>query len=187
MSNNEYDELVLKYQYLVYKIAGRFKSKYVEYDDLVQAGFMGLLKAIKNNINDDTFIAYAAKYITCEIKDEIKKSSLYKVSDYYYKLSSKINNIKSDDMEEIARIANTSLDNVIFIKSNAYYSIEKVDNYDNYQSNNFKIPLGLSKLEEDVLLMRVVYRYTQKEISESLRVSQSKISRILKNIVEKIV
>ena len=41
--------------------------------------------------------------------------------------------------------------------------------------------------EEDVLLMRVVYRYTQKEISESLRVSQSKISRILKNIVEKIV
>lgn len=187
MNNSEYDELFEKNKYLVYKIASRFKSKFVEYEDLVQAGFMGLLKAIRNCRNEATFLSYATKYIVSEIKMEIRNNSYFKVSDYFYKLGNKIKKIDIDDYEELARLTNTSIENVILVKNYGFYSIEKIDDYDLYPSCGLKIPLGLDKIEEEILKLRVVYHYSQKEIGHHLGVSQTTVSRILKNIVEKLV
>ena len=41
--NTNEEDIVREYQGLVYKIARRFKSPYLEFDDLVQVGIMGLL------------------------------------------------------------------------------------------------------------------------------------------------
>ena len=186
MTNNENNELFEKYKYLVYKIVKRFNNKYIEYDDLVQAGYMGLLKAIDNAKNMNTFISYASKYIIFEIKEEIKKGSYFKISDYLYKISNKVRQVDSNDFEEIAKICNTSIENVILIKSNNLYTIDKLEDFENISCEFFKMPLGLNAMEEEVLKMRALYRYKEKEIAQTLNISQSNVSRILKNIVEKI-
>ena len=189
MKNENSEEIVDKYQFLVYKLASKMKANYLEYEDLVQIGFMGLLKAIKNyQENENTnFLSYASKYIVYEIKKEIRKSSYYKVSDYLYKLANKINSVESNDIYKIANLTNESIENILFIKCNNMYTIEKIEDYNEIPSKELKIPIGLTKQEEDVYYMRIVYNYTQKEIGTILNISQSTVSRIIKSICEKLI
>ncbi len=180
------DELVEKYKYLVYFLAKKLYNKRVEFDDLVQAGFMGLLKAITKKNNDNSFSAYASKYIIYEMKQELRKTSLFKVSDYLYKLSIKVNKLKEDDIYEIAEKCRTSIENVLLIKSLGYNCIDKIEDFEIIDDSNYKIPIDLDKDEEEVYKMRVLYQYSQKEIATALNISQSKVSRIIKRIVEKL-
>ena len=73
--NTNEEDIVREYQGLVYKIARRFKSPYLEFDDLVQVGFMGLLKSYHRfDKNKNTkFSTFAVYYIMGAIKDELKK------------------------------------------------------------------------------------------------------------------
>ena len=63
---------------LVWKVVREIKNKpsFLEYDDLFQIGFMGLLKAIKNyNDAKGPFIPYAKRIIKFAIKDEFRNIS----------------------------------------------------------------------------------------------------------------
>ena len=73
---NKYDEVVEEYQYLVYKLAKRLYNGKTEYDDLVQAGFLGLIKAIEhyNPFISQKFLGFASKYIIYEMKKEFRKN-----------------------------------------------------------------------------------------------------------------
>ena len=186
---NKYDEVVKEYQYLVYKLAKRLYNGKTEYEDLVQAGFLGLIKAIDhyNPFISQKFLGFASKYILYEMKKEFRKSSYFNISDYLYKLSNKIQKIKSNDLEEIAMTCNTSLENVLIIKTQDIYTIEKLDDYNNIPSNELKLPIGLTKLEEKIYKMRVLYHYSQNEIANCLLISQSSVSKKLKIIGEKLI
>ena len=73
--NTNEEDIVREYQGLVYKIARRFKSPYLEFDDLVQVGFMGLLKSYHrfDKTKNTKFSTFAVYYIMGAIKDELKK------------------------------------------------------------------------------------------------------------------
>lgn len=186
---NKYDEVVEEYQYLVYKLAKRLYNGKTEYDDLVQAGFLGLIKAIDhyNPFISQKFLGFASKYIIYEMKKEFRKNSYFNISDYLYKLSNKVQKIESNNLEEIARTCNTSLENVLIIKTHDIYTIEKLDDYNDIPSKDLKLPIGLTKLEEKIYKMRVLYHYSQKEIAKSLLISQSSVSKKLKIIGEKLI
>lgn len=186
MNNDEKERLFEKYQYLVYKIGKKLKNDFIDFEDMIQAGFMGLLKAINNHNNLDTFISYASKYIVYEMKEEIKKGSYFKISDYFYKLGNKVREQSELNLFEIAEKCNTSVENVLLIKSQGFYQIDKIENYDEFEDTYYKLPIGLDEIEEEVFKLKALYRYTQNDIAKALNISQSKVNRILKNIVEKI-
>ena len=189
MKSNIYEEVVEKYQYLVYKLASRLYNGKTEYDDLVQAGFLGLIKAVDNYnpFISDKFISYASKYIIYAMKEEFRKESYFNISDYLYKLSRKVNNIDSLDIKEISKKCNTSIENILIIKSFNLYTIEKIDDYKEIPCNDLKTPIGLTLLEEKIYNLRVLYHYTQSEIARSLCISQSAVSRKLKAIGKKLI
>lgn len=83
VNTRNYEYIVENYKFLVYKIASRFKCPYLEYNDLVQVGFMGMLKAagrydLTKNVKFTTFATY---YILGAIKDELRKVT----KDYHLK------------------------------------------------------------------------------------------------------
>ena len=188
VNTSSYEYIVNKYQDLVYKLARRLDYGKMHFDDLVQAGFMGLLYA-SNNFDftkNTNFISYASKYIISEIKKENRKASLYKTSDYFLKLKSKIDKLKDLSIKEIAEKTGTSIENIMLIKSmeNDTISLEE----DKYPSPNINfIEIVLSNEELQLYKLRIVNKYSQNEISKILNVSQSTVSRMLKKLQIKII
>ena len=85
---NSYEYLVKKHQGLVYHIVNRFNVSSFDRDDLIQAGMMGLLEAIKRyDINYNTkFSTYAIPYILGNIKKEYNIQNSVISSSYYKKI-----------------------------------------------------------------------------------------------------
>mgnify|MGYP003306472061 CR=1 FL=1 len=189
VNTSSYEYIVNKYKNLVYKLARRLNLGKVDYDDLVQAGFMGLLAACNNFdfTKNTNFISYATYYIISEIKKENRKSSIYKTSDYIQKLKNKINKYDNLTIEEIARKVNTSVENVMLVKSLNYEVISFNDIEECYPSPRLNfIELILTKEELEVYKLKVINKYSQKEISKTLNISQSTVSRRLKELENKI-
>ncbi|MBE6663924.1 MAG: sigma-70 family RNA polymerase sigma factor [Ruminococcaceae bacterium] len=102
---------------LVRSIALRFKDRGVEYEDLVQIGSMGMLKAIRSfDISKGTvFSTYAVPLIIGEIKRFIRDDGLIKVSRVYKQQSALLNKEreryileygKEPKIEELSKICN---------------------------------------------------------------------------------
>lgn len=145
---NQSEYLVEKYQLLVYKIARRFKNPNLEFEDLVQAGLMGLFKAtLKYDVTKNTkFITFATHYIIGAIKDEMRKKWTT-ISVINYELHENLNEIEGKYLNMLA--------------------------YD------------FTDLEQKVLELRL-RRLSQLSIATELDLSQSTVSRILKNIKVKL-
>lgn len=182
-----YEFIINKYKNLVYKLARRLDNGKAQFDDLVQAGFMGLLNACNNfdfTKNND-FISYASKYIVSEIKKENRKSNPYKVSDYLLKLKSKVEKLENLSLEEISRITSTSVDNILLAKSIDNEVLEF--NEELYPSPRLKfIELVLTEEELEIYKLRMINKYSQKEISKLLNISQPTVSRLIKRLEIKI-
>lgn len=188
MKNNykSYDYIVNKYKNLVYYLARRLYQK-SDFDDLVQAGFMGLLKA-SNNFDftkSENFKNYASKYIIYAMKKELRNKNLIHVSDYFYKIKNKINKEEINDMLELSEKTNISLENIILAgEQKVIFDDERINNY--LDCTNKKFLVYLSKEEMELYNLRVKNNLNQKEISEYLKVSQSSISRRLEKLKQKI-
>lgn len=182
-----YEFIINKYKNLVYKLARRLDYGKASFDDLVQAGFMGLLYACNkfDFTRNSDFISYASKYIISEMKKENGKSTPYKVSDYLLKLKSKVDKLNNLSLQEISQLIGTSVDNVMLAKSLDSEIVEF--NEELYLSPKLKfIELELNKEELQVYKLRIVNKYSQKEISKILNVSQPTVSRMIKRIENKI-
>ncbi len=182
-----YEFIINKYKNLVYKLARRLDYGKASFDDLVQAGFMGLLYACNkfDFTRNSDFISYASKYIISEMKKENGKSTPYKVSDYLLKLKSKVDKLNNLSLQEISQLIGTSVDNVMLAKSLDSEIVEF--NEELYLSPKLKfIELELNKEELQIYKLRIVNKYSQKEISKILNVSQPTVSRMIKRIENKI-
>lgn len=102
---------------LVRSIALRFKDRGVEYEDLVQIGSMGMLKAIRSfDLSKGTvFSTYAVPLIIGEIRRFIRDDGLIKVSRIYKQQSAQlsrerekyiISNGKDPSIEELSKLCN---------------------------------------------------------------------------------
>lgn len=188
MKNNygSYDYIVDKYKNLVYYLAKRLYQKN-DFDDLVQAGFMGLLKASNNFdfIKSKNFTNYASKYIIFEMKKELKNKNLIRVSDYFDRIRTKINKFQTHDLTKLSELTNVSLENIVLAKEQyVILDDEQILQHSNYDDRNFLLYLTDEELE--LYSLRINYNLNQKEISEYLHISQSTVSRKLKELKDKI-
>lgn len=194
-------EVLLKYQNLIYKMSNRFYG--VSKEDLVQAGFVGLLKAYKNydpNRNV-SFSTYAYDYIYGEMYECESKSKNVFVNKNMKRLYKKV--ISTKDMlsqkynreislNEVCEFLNVDINLVMDIinSSSDYVPIEEtVISENNNLDNLILLKNSLNKLndlEKQIIKERFISDYTQEETARKLGISQSKVSRIESKSKEKI-
>ncbi len=210
------DELIVENTPLVKSVVRRYSGKNVEYDDLMQLGSMGLLKAIKNfdeNFNV-RFSTYAVPMIAGEIKRFIRDDGAVKVSRALKLLAYNIGKFKDDfsksnnrepTIDEISKAFNVDKEEVVFALDSTRYPLSLndtqgddegaplIDKIGENTSNDLddKIILkgvikDLPEREKKIIILRYYRDKTQSEVAGIMGVSQVQISRIENKILSKI-
>lgn len=177
----------------VYKLVKRMAFDSNDYEDLVQAGLMGLLYASRryDSFYHTPFLSYAAPYILGEIKREIRERNPIKLSREIYSLFKKIKSADKTSIEDIAKENNTTKENVILaldfspkIISISAFEEDKMElSLENQDERKIVITKAIQELpeEERMLIFNRYYKgYTQNELAIKTGQTQSKISRLEK-------
>lgn len=207
------DALIVENTPLVKSVVRRYSGKNVEYDDLMQLGSMGLLKAIKNfdeNFNV-RFSTYAVPMIAGEIKRFIRDDGAVKVSRALKLLAYNIGKFKDDfsktnnrepTIDEISKEFNVDKEEVVFALDSTRYPLSLndtqgddegaplIDKIGENTSNDIddKIILkgvikNLPEREKKIIILRYYRDKTQSEVAGIMGVSQVQISRIENKIL----
>ena len=196
----EAKEILLKENIpLIKSIVKRYKGKNIEYDDLMQLGSLGLVKAI-NNFNPDFGVrlsTYAVPMITGEIKRFIRDDGAIKVSRALKTMSYKIgkfveeyqqNNAKEPEISVIAKQFDIDEQEVVYILDSSKMPVSIYEKNDDDNGKSLIDRLSDSTTEEDMLdkltLKDCIQKLPQRE--KLLRVlryykdkTQSEIAKIL--------
>lgn len=207
------DELLLKYDKLIYMMANKYKN-YASIDDLYQAGCIGLKEALthydKSKGSDLT--SYICLYIKGEMLKEVSNSREIRVGYDVYNFSKKVKEARDYLTQEFGREATTY--EVAYYMNENIEKIEMVDrvsmpvyhlddrNEDNlslydkvsyvekaYDTDILDLKSACDKLnlyEKSLINNRYYLDKTQQEVAESLGISQVKVSREEKKILEKL-
>lgn len=209
------EELVKENIPLVKSVVKRFKGR-GEYDDLMQLGAIGFIKAIQNF--DETygvrFSTYAVPMISGEIKRFLRDDGAVKVSRWAKTLAQKINvfideKLKSGEKEptvdEIAQNFGVEAEQVVFAMDTGHYLFslsstvgdddvtleDKIVGDRSPDEDLDKIMLkdfieDLPEREKKVIILRYFRDKTQSEIAAELGVSQVQVSRIECKVLQKL-
>ncbi len=213
--NSAKGELIKQNIPLIISVAKRYKSRGVEYDDLIQLGSIGLLKAIMNFNSgfDVKFSTYAVPMIVGEIKRYLRDDGIVKVSRALKQTAYKITrfcsefaeeNKRSPTVDEIAQALNIEAADIAYAldssktpvslfdkpDSDSISLIEKLS-YDNESDNLDKLVLSdliarLNPREQKIVYLRYFRDKTQSEVAAELGVSQVQVSRLESRIIEKL-
>ena len=200
---------------LVKSIAARFVQLCIDYEDLVQIGSIGLLKAVRDfDLNYDVrFSTYAVPKIMGEIKQQLRRVSPLRVARSLRQLASQAISAKdvlsvelgrTPTIKEIADRLGAPVEEVVA-------ALEAVQPITSLQTaidpgEDDSLELGdfiasptnedhfmlkqalesLEPLERKIILLRYFAEKSQTEIAEELGVSQAQISRIEARIVRRL-
>lgn len=164
---------------LIKSIVRRYRNKQVEYDDLMQLGLMGLVKAINNfdKSYNVRFSTYAVPMIAGEIKRFIRDDGTIKVSRAMKALSSKISKYievyrqehnGDPHIDEIAKEFGITAHEVNTVLDSAKYPLSLYEKYDDEKGRNLidKIP---SNETQDDMLDRIIIKDAVKALPERER------------------
>lgn len=197
---------------LIKKIATKFYN--VSFEDLFQAGCIGVLKAYKNfQMNGTTkFSTYAYDYIFGEMYECVYKNQKMKVSKELLRLARKIEVAKSSlsqklnrlaTYEEIANFLDLDL-KIVYEAINSTNEMISLDKEREEQSNWYEvIPAkealsidekmalqdgvhSLKPEEQKIIDYRYFKDYTQSETAKKLNMTQVMVSRYEKKSLEKL-
>jgi RNA polymerase sporulation-specific sigma factor len=147
---------------LVKSIVKHYKNKRVEYDDLIQIGTLGIIKAIKN-FNEDynvRFSTYAVPMISGEIKRFIRDDGIVKVSRSLKTLAVKIGvyidkyknqNGKDPEIGEVAREFDISEEDVVFALDSSKFPLSLYDKSDDESGQCLIDKLACEDSQEDMI------------------------------------
>ena len=197
---------------LVHSCAKKFKGKGIEYDDLFQAGCMGLVKAADNfdSKRGFKFSTYAVPVILGEIKGLFRKNSSVKISRSIKDLSLKVNRVCDElrksteqeptvseiakklnvDTESVAQAMNASMlpmsINVLTEESGDHVGISVGSEEEKIVEliSLRKLISELSQPDKMLILLRFFRDYTQTETAKVLNMSQVQVSRREKTILK---
>ena len=203
----ELEKLALEHTGLVKSIAIRLSHVYdEEVDDLIQIGYIGLLKAIKGFDEEKgfKFSTYAVPVITGEIRSQLRDQGAIKIS---RSIKVDIVAIKKAE-EEFVNIHNRSpriselASHLEFTEErvkealNANDAMKNIGSYDEVElaldeeeTNITKIDIkdSLSKLEENerkIMVLRYYKDMTQSQVAKVIGISQVQVSRIEKKTLK---
>jgi RNA polymerase sporulation-specific sigma factor len=207
-----FDAVVLANMGLVKAIAKHFRDRGTDYEDLVQIGSIGLMKAVKNfDITAGTrFSTYAVPLITGEIKKHLRDDGIIKVSRELKRESAIVSKKRQEYVkengeepavsvlaslcglpeEEVVRACEASTPMLSFSEPEGDTTLENLIGADNISATVEKISLRQAMLSLDHEEREIIYnRYflgkSQKETGDVLGMTQVMISRKEKRIIEK--
>lgn len=214
------EELMEANMGLVRSIALRFRGRGTEYEDLVQIGTIGMLKAIRTFEPERGTVlsTYAVPLIVGEIRRHLRDDGIIKVGREQRKLGMDLRNAEARIMneegrqahiEELARaVGATPEDAAIALEatspivslSTSFFGedgtelencIADTRDFDEMERLRDRIALGqaisrLSPLWKKIVLMRYYRNMTQQQTAERLGLSQVKVSREEKKILQRL-
>ena len=203
MKDDKLKEVILNNQDLIYSIIHKFRSR--DYEDLFQAGCLGLIKAYKNfdNRKDVKFTSYAYNYILGEVYQYIINNRNIHMSPMNIKLAKALGKTKEYLTNHLGRNPTVAeLCNFLEISPYKYYELvnmmssDNIDNNDNISTYeridkddliDLKSALrSLSNEEKMIIKARYYNNYTQKELANIYNTNQVKISRKENKILSKL-
>lgn len=139
------EALIVNNMPLIKSIAARYRNKMIEYDDLLQLGAMGLVKAINNfDVSFGVrFSTYAVPMIAGEIKRFIRDDGAIKVSRSLKAASLKIQQISGEYKQEhgdaptvdyLAEKLGLDPQEVVFAMDSSKYPVSIYEKYDDDNS-----------------------------------------------------
>ena len=200
------DNYYIETEGIIYKLAHKYKNV-CNFDDLVQAGYIGVIKAINNykDNNDTKFSTYAYKYILGEMIDFIRKDKNIIISEEAYSIYKKYLKVKEllliklereASFDEICNYLEIEKENLLLIIESVGFTKSLDDSFDNIYSdkrddidNELLIKNELENLDLiDRTLIKIRYfdGYSQSETAQIMGLSQSKVSRKENLILKKI-
>ena len=173
--NEAKEKLVTENLPLVKSIVRRFKGR-LEYDDLMQLGAMGFIKAVMgfDSSYGVRFSTYAVPMITGEIKRFLRDDGAVKVSRWAKTLSGKIAAYLSESGDEDG----TPLGDRIAGGETPEEGIDGLMLRDSI--------MELPEREKKIIILRYFRDKTQSEVAGELGVSQVQVSRLENKILQKI-
>ena len=211
MVKNQREEKIERNMGLVYSVANRFAGKGVDFEDLVQIGCVGLIKAVDNfdESRGFSFSTYAVPVIIGEIRQFFRDDGTVKVSRTVKELGRKIAKLKEEFIldkgieptiseisekigispEETARVINASMPvyslTVNEDEQNSEYNVP-VESYDRAVSDKIALLEVISSLDEnDRLLIKCRYfdELNQTKTAEIIGTTQVQVSRREKKLL----
>ena len=179
MNRQERDELILKHLPYVKQIAARIANKMptniLEYEDLVSAGTIGLIKAVDgwDTAKNNTFKTFAYRLITNAIFDEIKWLSV--PSEKLSLLDAFVFDTSEDKL--IKRVDILTVNNEAPIR--VYEKMEACIYIKNILDSN-----ALTMREKKIIQMYYFEDMTLKNIGVILGLTKGRVSQIKTNIIK---
>lgn len=200
---------------LIKSIVKRFKGR-LEYDDLMQLGAIGFVKAMQNfNVEYGVrFSTYAVPMISGEIKRFLRDDGAIKVSRWTKTLAQKItayideklkNGESEPTVEQLAKAFDIEAQEIVYAMDAQHYLLslsatvgdddlelgDKIATDECEDENIDKLLLkdliaGLPQREKKVIILRYFRDKTQSEIAKELGVSQVQVSRIENKVLQKL-
>lgn len=213
MVKDKREEFIKENLGLVHSIANRFRNRGAEYDDLFQAGCLGLIKATDNF--DETkgfqFSTYAVPVIMGEIKRIFRDGGQVKISRSLKEKSCKVqfererfinknqreptvselSNLTGIEENELCEVLNI-LAPVISLSVNTEENEEEYDiPFDDSEKMYDRIYIHealnkLNNVEKQIVHLRFFEGKTQCETAKHLGISQVQVSRKEKQILQKL-
>lgn len=212
------ERLVLLNMGLVRSIAKRFMDRGTEYEDLVQIGILGMLKAAQSfdASRGTVFSTYAVPLIIGEIRRHLRDDGIIKVSRQFKHLGMSLTaarrRIITDEgrepsIDELAAICNTTVEEAAMaleaispvaslsdvIGGDDSLTLESTladtDSLDEFDRIDDRISLSqaiarMQPLWKKIVLLRYYRGKTQQQTADLLGLSQVKVSREEKKIME---
>ena len=192
---------------LVYHYAGLFGEQAPagsESDDLVQAGFEGLLNALRRFefSRGVRFATYASHCIMGSIRHEIRRQKSYDRPSWAVELQSRILQATEDILQEtgeaptrkqIAEAVNIKEEGVVQAMQAGRIPLEELElsHIRNLRTENFQLPIEdrimvrqalerLGNLQQRVVYLLFYRDMTQQEVADQMGLNQRKVSRLRK-------
>ena len=213
------EELVILNAGLVRSIALRFRDRGEDFEDLIQIGTIGLIKAVRSfDLERGTlFSTYAVPMIFGEIRKTLRDEGIIKVGRYYKTLGAKLvrarNELAMQYGEEVgisiiaesvgvsveeaaialdAMSAPLSLSDFIYGEDDGTVLEDMLADKDSLDYNKkffdrMALREAIAKMNElwqKILILRFFRNRTQQQVADALGLSQVKVSREEKKIME---
>ena len=201
-SEENLKQVIMAGKPLVYHFANIYSgNRYSE--DLIQAGYEGLLKALKrfDPGRGVRFVTFASHYIMGEIRHQLRREASFDRQGWVADIQSRIYRVMDDllqktgeppSLEEIAEAVNIRKEGVIQALQAGRVSLETLDlnQFKHLYYENFKLPIedqiavrqALKRLND--MQRRVIYLIfyrdlTQQQVAKKMGIGQRKVSRLM--------
>ncbi len=206
-------EQVEQYEGLIRHITAKYQF-WAEYDDLYQAGMVGLVSALQkyDATKESDFLNYAYLYVKGEVLKALNASKQLKVSPDIYKLQQEVAATRDDLLQTFGREPTTleisyvlgkevqeveqvqqltipmcSLDETTEENYGLYQQVAKIEmGYDAGILDLKTAILGLEESERQLITSRYYEDRTQRETADALGMSQVQVSRKEQKILAKL-